>query len=221
MTRGLVVVAAGSATRMGGVDKMWADLGGRPLVEHSLVRLGPTVDAIALVVREEDVERAREAFCYLAPSLTVVAGGPERQDSVQRGVATLAHCDVIAVHDGARPFAGPDLIETGVALLSGAEGAVPVEPVRDTIKRVGADEQVVATVDRESLRAAQTPQVFKSAALLAAFAACREGRIGVTDDASLLERVGLPVRAFAGRPGNFKITTAFDLHLARLLVANS
>jgi 2-C-methyl-D-erythritol 4-phosphate cytidylyltransferase len=219
VSRGLIVVAAGSSIRMGGVDKVWADLGGSPMVQHSLQRLAPAVDRIVLVVREEDVTRARDAFAHLIHSLEVVAGGDERQSSVSNGLTAMGDCEVVAVHDAARPFAGPDLIEAGLTLLGTADGAVPAERVSDTIKIVDGD-RVLETVNRDFARVVQTPQIFRADSLRRAHVEAQGSEGRATDDAGLLERLGLPVRVFPGRQTNFKVTTPFDLRVARLLLAS-
>jgi 2-C-methyl-D-erythritol 4-phosphate cytidylyltransferase len=202
---------------MEGVDKVWAHLGRLPVVSHALASLFPHVQRCVLVLRADALHRAaalRDAF----PSLVIVEGGNERQDSVQRGLKAVGEPDVVAVHDVARPFASPRLLVTGLACLANCDGAVPALPVSDTIKQVDDVDGVVSTVDRTYLRAAQTPQIFWTDRLQAAHShANREGLCG-TDDAQLLEWAGFRVRVFPGDPGNLKITTDADLKLAQLRV---
>jgi len=216
VTSGLIIVAAGSASRMGGIDKVWADLGGMPLLQWSIDRLGPFTDAIVVVVRADDLVTARERL-RLLPQLRIVPGGAERSDSVRAGLAALLASDVIAVHDAARPFAHHELLLQGTGCLATAAGAVPGEPVRDTIKEVGSADRVVRTVDRNRFRAIQTPQVFRADILRAAHA----GSGQASDDSALVEQLGATVACFPGHAENFKITTPFDLTVARLLVQNN
>jgi 2-C-methyl-D-erythritol 4-phosphate cytidylyltransferase len=201
---------------MGDIDKVWELLADRPVVWHALTRLFPVVGACVLVVRADQIPRASRLFAEFE-RVTVVAGGDERQDSVRRGLEAIGTIDTIAVHDVARPMATAGLLAAGLHALEGCDGAIPVLPVADTIKQVeGID--VVATLDRHPLRAAQTPQLFRREALSAAHDQCvREGRFG-TDDAQLLEMAGFRVRSFPGDPSNFKITTPDDLRFARLLI---
>lgn len=212
MTVGLIIVAAGAARRMGGIDKVWAPLAGKPLVQWSIDRLAPGTDRVVVVVRSDDVVSSARRL-ILPDDALIVAGGAERADSVRAGLAALGEIDVVAIHDAARPFAYARFLDEGISRLAAADGAVPVEPVRDTIKQVGARDRIVRTVDRRDLRAAQTPQVFHAPALRRAHAAAA----GATDDSALVEEAGGIVVSFAGAPENFKVTTMFDLSLARLL----
>ena len=150
--------------------------------------------------------------------LTVVAGGTERQDSVALGLSALDEVDIVAVHDAARPLADSGLLDAGIDLLRSCDGAIPVQPVHDTIKRIDRHGAIVETIDRTMLRAAQTPQVFRAQALRTAHEQAVRERRTLTDDASLLEQSGYCVKVFPGSPTNMKITTDYDLHLARLLV---
>jgi 2-C-methyl-D-erythritol 4-phosphate cytidylyltransferase len=128
--------------------------------------------------------------------------------------------DFVAVHDAARPFSDVDLLQRGVALLGRWDGAIPGFSITDTIKEAESTGIIVRTVDRSTLRAVQTPQLFRLGALLACHAAAVADGINATDDGALLERYGHRVVVFPGRQGNFKITTPYDLALARLLVAH-
>ena len=214
-TLALVVVAAGSSRRMSGGDKLWERLGGGPLILYALSRLIPHANRTVLVVRAQDIPRARQITSDIR-SLDVVAGGRERHESVANGIAAIpSGFDLIAIHDAARPFADAALLADGVEALAGCEGAIPGVPVADTIKRVDASGRIEETVNREYLRAVQTPQVFRASALRDSHA---RSAGPATDDAVLLERCGYRVRVFPGSPANFKITTVHDLEVARLLV---
>ncbi len=215
-TIGLILVGAGSSRRMGGINKIWAELDHHPLVWHSLTRFVPVVAAAVLVVEQSRLELARE-FCVEFPQLAVTAGGEERQHSVLAGLESLPPCDAVAVHDVARPLAPLRLLLEGLALLAQVEGAVPAITVADTLKRVDDHAHVMSTVDRSQVRAVQTPQVFRAGTLLAAHAAAARNGTRATDDASLLELAGYSVGTFPGVPYNFKITTDYDLALARAI----
>lgn len=215
---GLVVVAAGSSRRMSGVDKVWARLGDAPVVWHSLASLVPHACASVLVVHADYLAEASDVLRPQFPGLTVVSGGADRQESVRCGLAALEGVDLVAVHDAARPFASADLLQVGLELLSACDGAVPVVPLHDTIKQIDAAGNVLSTLDRNQLRAVQTPQLFHLDTLRAAHEqATQVGRTG-TDDASLLETAGFRVKTFPGAADNFKITTQRDLAVARLLL---
>lgn len=215
---GLIVVAAGSSRRMGGRDKVWEHLGDAPVLAHSLRTLAPLASASVLVVRADRVSYARRELGSLVPELSIVAGGLERQESVRNGLEALPPTDIIAVHDAARPLVTGDVMLRGLTAVSSGDGAVPVLQLHDTIAAVAPDGTALHTLDRTTLRAVQTPQLFRTRALGEAHrAAAAAGHLG-TDDASLLQRLGQCVVTYEGSPMNFKITTAFDLRLARLLL---
>ncbi len=203
---------------MPGVDKIWEPLAGKPVVVHSLHALSPLSASVVLVVRAQQIDRARHELSHYVPGLRIVAGGAERQESVANGIASLEEVECIAIHDAARPLVPSSLIQAGINCLDAFHGAVPVLPLYDTIKRVTPRGTIGETLDRSALRAVQTPQVFRACTIRAAHRlASNEGRSG-TDDAALVEALGHAVTTFPGAPENFKITTDFDLRLARLLL---
>ena len=216
---GLVIVAAGTSNRMNGIDKIWAPLGEHSVVWHSVHKLGSVAEHTVVVVHETHTERAQSEFVSLERTPTIVAGGVRRQDSVSRGLAALPAVRIVAIHDAARPFAKPDLLFRGAELIEDCDGAIPGLPVTDTIKQVDIREGIILTVERDSLRAVQTPQVFRRDSLVEAHLSERASLGTATDDASILEACGRRVRVFPGQWGNFKITTEYDLRLARLLIA--
>jgi 2-C-methyl-D-erythritol 4-phosphate cytidylyltransferase len=218
---GLVIVAAGTSNRMHGIDKIWARLGEHSVVWHSLHNLGNVAEHTVVVVQESHRERAQEELLSFERTPTIVAGGLWRQDSVARGLAALPSVPVVAIHDAARPFAGPDLLLRGTELIQNCDGAIPGLPVTDTIKRVDERGGIILTLERETLRSVQTPQVFRRHSLMEAHSWERASLGTATDDASLLEACGREVRVFPGQWGNFKITTEYDLRLARLLIADT
>jgi 2-C-methyl-D-erythritol 4-phosphate cytidylyltransferase len=215
---GAVIAAAGSSTRMGGADKLFAPLGGRPLLAHALAAIQecPLVDRIVLVVSSANLQRGREVAAQhgIDKLYEVCQGGPRRQDSVRLGLEALGPCDWVLVHDGARLLVEP-VISEGLAAARETGAAVPAVPIADTVKTAGPDGIVDSTVDRSRLWAVQTPQVFRYDLLLRAH---HEVSADVTDDASMLEALGLPVKLYPGSPLNMKVTSPRDLRTAEALL---
>lgn len=216
---GAVIVAAGRSRRMDGDDKLWAPIeGSRPLLAYSLsaFQACAAIERIVLVVAEEAIERAQALAgkAKLDKVCAVVPGGERRQHSVRAGLEAL-ECTWIAVHDGARPLVTPDLIERGLDAARETGAACCALPAPDTVKE--ADGGVVArTLDRSRLWLAQTPQVFRRELLLRAH---EQARGDATDDAALVEALGVKVRLYPGSARNLKVTTQDDLALVRALVA--
>lgn len=214
-----VIVAAGTSRRMGGVDKVLAPVGGRPLLAWTIdaVAASPAVDRVVLVTSADRVEAFVTAAWLPATVTTVVAGGETRGASVANGVGELARLDPdgadrpVLVHDGARPMVSPALV-TAVAEATGRFGAaIPVLSVAETIKRVG-EGRVLETMDRTVLAAAQTPQGARRRLLLDAWTAFpADGERQFTDEAALLEACTIPVHAIPGEPANLKVTLPDDL----------
>ncbi len=215
---GAIIVAAGASSRMGAAgDKTLADLAGEPLIARTVdafERCG-AVSCVALVVskRNRDAVAALREANRWRKTLPPVLGGARRQDSVRAGLEALPEdCGWIVVHDGARPFVTPALIEAGIEAAHPTGAAVAVVPAFDTVKRVAPDGSVAETLDRAELRMAQTPQVFRRDILERAHAEVADD---ATDDAAMAERVGVEVRTFPGSRENIKITTAEDLGVVR------
>lgn len=207
---GVVLVGAGASTRMG-FDKIWAELAGRPLLAHAIAAARAAEPAELVLVVAPD--RVKEATT-LAPGARVVAGGPRRRDSVGAGLAAC-QASWIAIHDAARALAPPRLFADGLAAAQTSGAAVPVLPLADTIKRV-TDGRVLHTLTRAEHVAVQTPQLFRRDLLEQALALTDAD---VTDEASLVEQLGVPVATFPGDERAFKVTRPLDLLLARLLVS--
>lgn len=215
-----MIVAAGSGQRLAaGMPKALVPLLGRPLLAWALDAFAghPDIDSVVVVAPPDAIAAVEDCAAGRA---AVVAGGPSRQASVQLGLAALdPEIGLVLVHDAARPLVPAPVISAVVAALrAGEQAVIPVLPVADTIKRVDGTGQVVATLDREQLRAVQTPQGFSRPALVAAHQAARQRSLtDVTDDAGLLEALGVPVRTVAGAELCFKITAPYDLRLAQAM----
>jgi 2-C-methyl-D-erythritol 4-phosphate cytidylyltransferase len=218
-----VIVAAGSSQRMGGVDKIMADLGGHPVIYHTLLAFqrADCIDEIVLVTRRDLVDMLTEkaaqwGFCKVTD---VVPGGATRMESVENGLQAVdKKTELVAVQDGARPLVTETIIRETVERAYRSHAVAPGIPVVDTIKTVDADLRVTGTPERASLRAVQTPQVFDRDLLLGAWAKARQEKREYTDDCSAMEALGVPVYITQGSPENLKITTQLDLKLATLIL---
>lgn len=215
-----ILAAAGRGDRLG-KPKQLLDLGGKPLAAWSLElfeRAG-SISAIYIACEADDRERFQEVASEYAPSKVrgIVAGGATRQASVHAALsAVLPAPQLVLVHDGARPFLTLDVVDRVIAASHHGVSAIAAVPVQDTIKQ-SQGSAVERTIERASLWAAQTPQVFPYDVLVAAHVqALKDGFTG-TDDASLVERLGAPVKLVMGSYGNIKVTTPDDLELARLM----
>jgi 2-C-methyl-D-erythritol 4-phosphate cytidylyltransferase/2-C-methyl-D-erythritol 2,4-cyclodiphosphate synthase len=208
-----ILVAAGSGSRFGAdVPKQFLTLGGKPVIRLAAEALAKYVDRLLPVGDAEPIARALKGLSHLPP----VAGGTTRQDSVRAGLEALAADppDIVLVHDAARPVVPTGTVAALAAALKTAAGAIPAVPVADTLKRV-VDGSITATVPRDGLYRAQTPQAFRFPVLLAAH---RSEVAGATDDASLLEAIGETVAIVPGSEDNIKLTYAGDMaRLERIL----
>lgn len=213
-----IIVAAGAGLRFGQM-KQFAYLRAKPVLEWTLERFQAhaEVGAIVLVLPDEqDLKHYRLRYDKI---VEIVRGGEKRQDSVWQGFRLLAAAapEVVLVHDGARPLVPADLISRVIAAARTGGAAVPVLPVEDTIKEVRED-RVTGTIDRSLLFRAQTPQGFGYDVLKKALDAARKDRFLGTDEAALVERIGLPVAAVPGDARNIKITTPIDIPIAEALL---
>jgi 2-C-methyl-D-erythritol 4-phosphate cytidylyltransferase/2-C-methyl-D-erythritol 2,4-cyclodiphosphate synthase len=214
-----VVVAAGRSERMGGRDKLVAEVAGRPLLAWSLAAMAasPLVERIALVRPVADVEATRSSRLP-DKVVAVVAGGARRQDSVAAGIRALepgrgdGSGRVVLVHDGARPLVSPTLVESVVLAAAEHGAAIPVLPIAETIKRVDGD-RVLRTIDRAGMAAAQTPQGIRWDVLHEVLARIDVAGPEFTDEAALVEAAGFAVHAVPGEAANIKVTRPDDLDL--------
>ena len=215
-----VIVAAGSASRMGGVDKILEPLAGVPVILRT-VRAFAECDAIREIVVVTSPERILPIMQLCAPFekvKAVVAGGETRQASVRAGMNALQNkSGLVAVQDGARPLITWQVIDRVVRAANTYGAAAPAIPVKDTVKRVNGG-IVAETPDRSTLRAVQTPQVFDFALLRSALKKAEKENAQVTDDCSAVERMGMSVKIVEGDERNIKITTPLDMKIAELLL---
>ena len=217
---GAVIVAAGSASRMGGIDKVMAQLKGEPMIVRT-VRAFQQCDAVKeiVIVTREDLIRPISSLCAQMDKVkAVVAGGKSRQESVWLGLNALSKdVKLAAIHDGARPLITNAVIDRTVRAAHTYGAAAPAVPVKDTIKVVKSG-LVMATPDRANLRAVQTPQVFDFDLLRGALKKAEEENASLTDDCSAVERMGMSVKIVEGEERNLKVTTPLDLKIAEMLL---
>ena len=213
-----IITAAGESRRMGGIDKVQALLGGKPLLARTIDAFQQCrlINQIVVVVNAENVEWCRRLVAGEGwPKVSdVCPGGERRQDSVAAGLERLTQCHWVVIHDGARPLVTVDLIERGLEAAGETGAAVAAVPVTDTIKVAGDDEIVRETPPRQNLWAVQTPQAFRIGIITEAY---HRANGDVTDDASLVERLGYKVKLYMGSYDNIKVTTPDDLALAEVL----
>jgi 2-C-methyl-D-erythritol 4-phosphate cytidylyltransferase len=218
-----VIVAAGRGIRFGAADKALVSLKGRPVLAYSLdaAESSAAIDAIVVVAGHHTLDAIIEltASGQWSKIFAIVTGGERRQDSVAAGLAAIPRAtELVAVHDAARPLAPPSLFDACIAAASRRGAAIAATPVADTLKRV-EEGVIIETVSRESLWAAQTPQAFRLDLLEQAFAAAAERRLDVTDEASLLEALGIDVAVVPSSLANLKMTRPEDLAIAEALLA--
>ena len=221
----VVIVAAGKGTRLQSeLPKPFLSVAGKPILVHTLRRFTPieAVRRIVVVVAAEREALCREVLHTHGPwpqPMSVVHGGAERQDSVRNGLAALEpQCEIVMIHDAARPFISAAAIQRSIDTATEGGGAIVATPVRDTIKRADTQHTIRETVSRHDLWLAQTPQTFRVEVIRAAHRRAQQQGITGTDDATLVEQMGQPVRLVPGNALNFKITTPDDLALARAVL---
>ena len=219
---GAVVAAAGSSTRMG-EDKLLLALGEEPVLIHTLraLQTAPEISEIVVVTRQEQIVPVAQ-LCkdYSLDKVSkVIAGGQTRTESVRLGILELtSDPELIAIHDGARPFVTGEIIRDTVAAAKKYGAAAPAVPLTDTVKELDSDGLAARTVDRESLRAVQTPQVFQEGLIRAALQKALEDGAELTDDCAAVERLGMKVMLTTGSGENIKLTAPADLVYARAIL---
>ena len=217
---GAVIVAAGTACRMGGIDKVMAPLGGEPMIKRT-VRTFQECDAIkeiVIVTREDLLEHISSMCGEFSKVTAVVVGGKDRPESVTNGLNALSKkVKLAAIQDGARPLVTWQVIDRTVRAANTYGAAAPGIPVKDTVKTVQGG-VVMDTPDRAKLQAIQTPQVFDFDLLRGALKKAAQEKAPITDDCSAVERMGFKVKIVEGDERNIKVTTPMDLKIAELLL---
>lgn len=219
-----ILVAAGKGTRMGpGVDKLFLEVAGRPVVAHTWQRFADAkcIDEIVVVVRDgmqsEFAELATK--CGLRKPHRIVVGGAERQDSVWNGLAAVSpQAEIVAIQDAARPCTSETLIAATIEAARETGAAVAAQPVTDTIKESADGRMIARTVDRSRLWSVQTPQTFRVEVIRRALAEVRRQKMIVTDDTAACELIGQPVRLVASTAPNPKVTVPGDLPFIETLL---
>ena len=219
LTVALLVPAAGSGARMGGVRKPFIKLAGRPVLEWALAPFLARADVVEVVVALNGSAGAGRPFAKNAHVRTT-QGGASRFESVANAFAAVeSRADLVAVHDGARPFPSAACIDACIRTAATGVGAVAGIPAVDTIKRTDSRGRIKRTLRRETLWYAQTPQVFPRDPFARSVAHCLAADACPTDDASMLEATGFAVRMIPGSPGNFKLTSPEDVMIAEAYLA--
>jgi len=219
-----IIPAAGSSKRMqNNISKQYLLLDGIPVLARTLgiFQRSPDIDEIFLIVPERDVEFACGSVVGkygISKVSCILAGGRERQDSVRSGINALrSDHDIVVIHDGVRPFISVELVHAAVLEASKAQAVTVGVPVKDTVKSINGRGIVVETLNRTHLWLTQTPQAFESDVIRKAYEAAYRDNYYGTDDAALVERIGIRVMMIRGSYDNIKITTKDDIMLAEIL----
>lgn len=217
---GAVIVAAGTASRMGGIDKAMVPLEGMPVIQRSVKAFQDceAIKEIVVVTRQDLLVQVMGLCRNYEKVKAVVVGGADRQASVTAGLNTLSSkVKLVAVHDGARPLVSYEVIDRTVRAANTYGAAAPAIPVKDTIKNAQGG-MALSTPDRAALRAVQTPQVFDFDLLRGALKKAKDDGLTITDDCSAVEHLGMKIKLVEGDERNIKITTPLDLKLAKLFL---
>ena len=218
-----ILVAAGSSRRMG-FDKLFAPLGGKPVIWHSLKAFSDCreIDEIVVVAREDRLDEFEKLLAgeRMTKVKKIISGGNERHDSVWNGLQAVASegCQFVAIHDGARPLTTPKLIRAVLDMARIHGAACCASPIPDTVKRASVEQMVQESVERTGLWAMQTPQVFSAGLILQAYASVMAKRELVTDEVSAVQKLGKKIALYKNEDWNFKITFPHDIELAEHLL---
>ena len=223
-----IIVAAGEGRRVGaGLSKVYLPIGGRAVLLRTLDQFfhAKRVNNVIVVIAKQDLARCKSLLDSdpqaRERSWILQTGGSSRQESVRRGLEKISSdCDVVVIHDGARPFVSPALIDRVIDDARARNAVVVGVPVRDTIKVISGDRQILSTPARDCLWEIQTPQAFQRSLILEAHQVAQRNNQNATDDAILVERLGKPVYLIAGERTNIKITLPEDLLFAEALAAS-
>ena len=220
-----IIVAAGKGARMHRkVRKQYLTISGRPILSHTLLAVDacPLIESLLLVVPREDFDFCRNSILSplkLKKKITLVAGGPERQDSVYHGLLAIKEKEgIVVIHDGVRPFVRSETFSACIEAAKTAGACILGIPVSDTVKHVTASGTIDNTLNRDALWLAQTPQVFQYEIIFKAHEAARLSGYSGTDDALFVERLGHEVKIISGSRFNIKVTTPEDLKLAEAIL---
>ena len=213
-----MIAAAGSSQRMGGLDKLFALLGDKPVIARVVdtFQKCQAIDQIVVVLSQPNLKQGEQlaAERKWTKVTDICPGGERRQDSVIAGLSRLKECGWVVIHDGARPLVTEDLIEQGLETAQETGAAIAAVPVTDTIKVAGPDQIVQGTPPRNNLWAVQTPQVFRFDIITKAY---HQLKYEVTDDSKAVEQLGYKVKLYMGSYDNIKITNPSDLAFAEVL----
>jgi 2-C-methyl-D-erythritol 4-phosphate cytidylyltransferase len=217
-----IILAGGAGKRMGATtNKQFLLINNKPIIVHTLEIFENcrSIDNIFLVVNQKDLPVIQKEILetYRFNKVTkLVIGGRLRQDSVRNGLEAIeSPCDIVVIHDGARPFVSPSFIEKGIFLMEMFDAVIPGIPARDTIKAVSKEGFVSKTLPRDSLWQVQTPQTFKYELIMKAYREGMAKKLYGFDDATFVEHLGKKVKVIEGSPYNMKITTPEDLIIAQ------
>ena len=216
---GVVIVAAGTGSRMNmGINKQFIKLEGKEIIAYTIEKFynNSNIEDIVVVVKEDESEFFKKEILdkYNFKNVKIAYGGKERQDSVYNGLKLLDEkCDVVLIHDGARPFVSDKIIDKSIEEAKEHKAIVVGVPVKDTIKVIDNDKNIVDTPNRSVLWAVQTPQTFDYNILIDAYKDAFKNKFYGTDDAMLVERIGYKVKMLEGSYNNIKITTQVDLNV--------
>ena len=212
-----IILGAGSGDRMGGIDKILTEISGLPAILHSVnafLEVGIFQTTIVLANTDNIADLKRHMTGAKYQSVHVVLGGKRRQDSVKIGLDQIKSSDYVMIHDGARPCVSPSLIRRGIMASETSDAAIPVVPITDTVKMLN-DSIVMSTLDRSTLYASQTPQVFRYTTISELHLTLTSD---VTDDAAVIEIYGGNVSTFDGDPENIKMTNPLDIEIAEIIL---
>ena len=216
---GVVIVAAGTGSRMNmGINKQFIKLEGKEIIAYTIEKFynNSNIEDIVVVVKEDESEFFKKEILdkYNFKNVKIAYGGKERQDSVYNGLKLLDEkCDVVLIHDGARPFVSDKIIDKSIEEAKEHKAIVVGVPVKDTIKVIDNDKNIVDTPNRSVLWAVQTPQTFDYNILIDAYKDAFKNKFYGTDDAMLVERIGYKFKMLEGSYNNIKITTQEDLNI--------
>ncbi|MBK9249200.1 MAG: 2-C-methyl-D-erythritol 4-phosphate cytidylyltransferase [Ignavibacteria bacterium] len=223
----VIIPAGGSGVRFGNlIPKQLVLLDDKPIIVHTIqaFEIHPLISSVILSVAENWIDRYQELILLhnLSKVTTITIGGNNRQTSIANALFTseALSSDIVLVHDSVRPFISQNLISTVVSTAIQSGAAIPVLNCKETIKLVNSNGIVIQTLDRNLLRSVQTPQGFKRDILVSAYNEHQINSMSTTDDASLVEAIGIQVSTISGEESNIKITTPLDFKLAELILSD-